>query len=116
MNILKKLTERINEVCPIHGLQVVDEDPRNWLVDYSDEATDEQKTAAAELLASIDLDAVRTDVEAEDAEEQRLKKIVAVQTKVLDAVLDYFDKLEESGRPVTPKLAAVLEKWRQINS
>jgi hypothetical protein len=113
MDILKKLTSRINDICPIHGLQATDEDPRNWTIDYRDEATDEEKAAASAFLASLDVPAVQGEVEADEAEEQRLQKIDSIQTRVLDALLEWFDAAEQAGKPITPKLAAVLEKWRE---
>jgi len=112
--MLKKLTSRIAAVCPIHGLQATNVDPRQWTIDFQDEATEEQKAAALDLLAGIDLVAVQIEIDAEQAENDRLEKIVRIQTRIIDAILEYFDALENSGKPITAKLAQVLEKWRTM--
>ena len=112
--MIKKLTTRIDAVCPIHGLQATDVDPRLWTIDFKDEATEAERDAAVTLLANIDLGAVQTEIDAEQIEDTRLQKIVAVQRQILDAVLEYFDAVDKADKPITPKLKIVLDKWRSI--
>jgi len=110
--MIKKLTTRIDAVCPIHGLQATGENPRLWRIDFKDEATEEERNMAVDLLSGIDLEEVQAEIDADDVENERLEKIVRIQTKVIDALLEYCSALDDAGKPMTPKLAKVLEIWR----
>ena len=112
--MINKLTSRIAAICPIHGIQATDEDPRLWTIDFKDEATEEQRDAALDLLANVDLKTLQIEIDAETTEDARLEKIVRIQSRIIDALLEYFDALELAGKTITPKLSVVLEKWRTM--
>ena len=53
--MIVKLSQAIAAVAPIHGVSVGQQnDKATWRIDFKDEATPEQRAAAAEVLTSFD--------------------------------------------------------------
>lgn len=48
------LHEAIKAVCPIHGVSVTWSDRTKWRIDFKDEATQEQRTAAQAVMDAFD--------------------------------------------------------------
>lgn len=56
MNIAAKLDAAINAVCPIHGVSIGHaDDKQTWRIDYTDEATAEQRQAAQGVVDAFDV-------------------------------------------------------------
>ena len=53
--LVQAFHEAVSRVCPVHGVSLGrSDDKTTWRIDFRDDATEEQKTAAAAVLAAID--------------------------------------------------------------
>lgn len=95
--ITTKLDAAIRAVCPIHGISIGRKDDKTtWRIDFTSEATEEQKAAARAVLASFDPNPSRKDeilarLAEIDAEAQAFRwqrEMVAVQAYVTDSLID----------------------------
>lgn len=74
-----EIDKALKAVCPVQGVSYVDRDDKStWIIVYADDATDEQKQAAEDVLKTLEL------VEVEAAPDPLLQRIAALESKVLE--------------------------------
>ena len=77
MKNFDEIDREIKAVCPILGISYGRLNDRStWIINYADDATDEQKRAADELLETLEL------VEVEALPDPLLQRIAALESKV----------------------------------
>jgi len=60
MKIASKLNDAIRAVCPIQGVSIGNKDDKQtWRIDFKDEATTEQRAAAADVVDAFTIDPVK---------------------------------------------------------
>ena len=79
MKNFDEIDKAIKAVCPILGISYGRLNDRStWIINYADDATDEQKRAADELLETLEL------VEVFAAPDPLLQRIALLESKVIE--------------------------------
>lgn len=85
-NTAAQLHAAIAAVCPIHGVSIGRKDDKaTWRIDFADDATEQQKTAARLTLSTFDVAAARA---TEQVKRDRAAAVDAKMRELTEAMVD----------------------------
>lgn len=112
--LIEYLDSSLKALCPILGLSIPDlQDSTSWRIDFHPEATESQKQAALNFIASFSL----VTYEKQTLYiEQRVSAYPPIGDQ-LDALLKQLNSMQIAGQiQLVPDLAVIINKWQDVKT